>query len=243
VPLIEKLMKSPTTVVTRGSTFDNAENLAPSYIDQMKSTYGATRMGAQELYAEILSERDGALWNRSMIRYQLPGDENWRRIVIAIDPATTHHEQSDETGIMVVGLHDDGFVYVLEDLSGRLSPTLWGTRVTEAYWRYKADRVVAEVNKGGDLVERVVKSIDPHVSYKAVRATRGKVVRAEPVAALYEQGKVFHTRPLSLLEQQICDYVPNRTAKSPDRMDALVWAITDLLLAREGSAEPKVWEV
>lgn len=243
VPLLEKLLKDPKTVVTRGSTFDNAANLAPSYIAQMKSTYAATRIGAQELYAEILSERDGALWNRSLIRYQVPADENWRRIVIAIDPATTHHDQSDETGIMVVGLHDDGFVYVLEDLSGRLPPTEWGTRVTEAYWRYKADRVVAEVNKGGDLVKRVVKSIDPHVSYKAVRATRGKVVRAEPVASLYEQGKVFHIRPLTLLEQQICDYIPNRTAKSPDRMDALVWAVTDLMLAREASSEPKVWGI
>lgn len=242
-PILEKLMKDPKTIVTRGSTFDNAANLADSYIAQMKSTYAATRLGAQELYAEILTEREGALWNRSLIRYQTPADENWRRIVIAIDPATTHHDQSDETGIMVVGLHDDGFVYVLEDLSGRLPPTEWGMRVTEAYWRYKADRVVAEVNKGGDLVERVVKSIDPHVSYKAVRATRGKVVRAEPVASLYEQGKVFHIRPLTLLEQQICDYIPHRTAKSPDRMDALVWAITDLLLAREASAEPKVWEV
>ncbi len=242
IPCLLKLIKNPTTIVTRGSTFDNAENLASSYIQQMKSTYGATRLGAQELYAEMLSERDGALWNRSMIRYQMPADENWRRIVIAIDPATTHHAQSDETGIMVVGLHEDGFVYVLEDLSGKLSPTLWGTRVTEAYWRYKADRVVAEVNKGGDLVERVVKSIDPHVAYKAVRATRGKVVRAEPVAALYEQAKVFHVRPLTLLEQQICDYIPNRTHKSPDRMDALVWAITDLLLAREGEAELKVWQ-
>ncbi len=243
VPLIEKLMKDPKTYLTRGSTFDNAANLAPSYLAQMKATYAATRLGAQELYAEVLTEREGALWNRSLIRYQTPVDENWRRIVIAIDPATTHHDQSDETGIMVVGLHDDGFVYVLEDLSGRLPPTEWGTRVTEAYWRYKADRVVAEVNKGGDLVERIVKSIDPHVSYKAVRATRGKVVRAEPVASLYEQGKVFHSRPLTLLEQQICDYIPNRTSKSPDRMDALVWAITDLMLAREASAEPKVWGI
>ncbi len=243
LPLIEKLMKDPKTHLTRGSTFDNAANLAPSYLAQMKATYAATRLGAQELYAEVLTEREGALWNRSLIRYQTPVDENWRRIVIAIDPATTHHDQSDETGIMVVGLHDDGFVYVLEDLSGRLPPTEWGIRVTEAYWRYNADRVVAEVNKGGDLVERIVKSIDPHVAYKAVRATRGKVVRAEPVASLYEQGKVFHSRPLTLLEQQICDYIPNRTSKSPDRMDALVWAITDLMLAREASSEPKVWGI
>jgi predicted phage terminase large subunit-like protein len=243
IPLIEKLMKEDTTVTTRGSTFDNAANLAPSFLAQMQRSYASTRLGSQELYAELLTEKQGALWNRSIIRYKTPEDDNWRRIVIAIDPATTHHDKSDETGIMVAGIHEDGNVYVLEDLSGRLSPNDWGQRVTEAYWRYKADRVVAEVNKGGDLVERVVKSIDRQISYRAVRATRGKVVRAEPVASLYEQGKVYHSRPLTLLEQQICDYIPGKTSKSPDRMDALVWALTDLMLAGEASASPKVWHM
>lgn len=241
IPFLEKLMQQSTTIVTRGTTFENEENLADTYIDMMKKTYAQTRMGLQELYAEILNDRDGALWKRDMIRYKMPDNDHWRRIVIAIDPATTHHENSDETGIVVAGIHEDGFVYVLDDLSGRLSPTEWGMKVTEAYWRYKADRVVAEINKGGDLVERVVKSIDPHVSYRAVRATRGKIVRAEPVASLYEQDKIYHIKPFKLLEEQCCEYLPERSSKSPDRMDALVWAITDLLLAREASLMPKIW--
>ena len=155
----------------------------------------------------------------------------------------THHAGSDETGIVVVALHDNNVVYVLADLSGKLSPAQWGERVAQAYWQYKADRVVAEVNKGGDLVERVIKSQDPHIAYRGVRATRGKYLRAEPVAALYEQGKVYHIRPFEILEQQLCTYVPDRGMKSPDRMDALVWGITDLMLAQEGQLQPKIWRV
>jgi predicted phage terminase large subunit-like protein len=236
-------MDDPHTVVTRGTTFDNKRNLSPSFLAMMEKNYGQTRLGAQELYAELLTDNEHALWKRSMIHYHMPPNNEWRRLVIAIDPATTHHEKSDETGIVVAGLHDSGHVYVLEDLSGRWSPSEWGEKVTEAYWRYKADRVVAEINKGGDLVERVVKSIDQHVAFKAVRATRGKIVRAEPVAALYEKGRIFHIRPFSALEHQLCSYQPEVTSKSPDRMDALVWAVTDLLLAQEASMNVKVWDI
>lgn len=242
IPFLAHLIQQPSVHLTKGTTFENKANLANNYIEQMEKIYSQTHLGLQELHAELLLDQIGSLWKRETIHYKSPEDDNWRRIVIAIDPATTHHAQSDETGIVVVGLHDDGLVYVLEDLSGRLSPTEWGTMVTKAYWQYNADRVVAEVNKGGDLVERVVKSIDQHVSYKAVRATRGKIIRAEPVAALYEQNKVFHTRQMRLLEQQMCDYIPEQTSKSPDRMDALVWAITDLMLAKEASMMPKVWQ-
>jgi len=160
---------------------------------------------------------------------------------VAIDPATTHHEESDETGIVIAGLGEDKCVYVLEDLSDRLSPGDWGQRVVEAYWRLKADRIVAEVNKGGDLVERILRSIDPTIPYKAVRATRGKSTRAEPIAALYEQGRVFHARPLSVLENQLCSYIPGVSSKSPDRLDAMVWALTDLLLESESHPTLKVW--
>jgi predicted phage terminase large subunit-like protein len=242
IPFLKTLMDDPKTITTRGTTFDNLKNLSRSFIEHMEKNYAQTRLGAQELYAEILSETDGALWQRSMIHYKVPENDHWRRLVIAIDPATTHHDKSDETGIVVAGLHEDGFVYILEDLSGRWSPSEWGEKVTERYWHFKADRVVAEINKGGDLVERVVKSIDPHIAFKAVRATRGKSVRAEPVAALYEKGRVFHIRPFSLMEQQLCDYVPHLSSKSPDRMDALVWALTDLLLAKEATMDIKVWE-
>ena len=241
VPFLKKLSDQKTTITTHGTTFDNAKNLAPNYLQEMQKTYAQTTLGLQELYAELLLDHEGALWKREMIRYKMPETEDWKRVVIAIDPATTHHAQSDETGIVIAGLHEDGYVYVLDDLSGKLSPTEWGIKVTEAYWKHKADRVVAEINKGGDLVERVVKSIDPHVSYRAVRATRGKIVRAEPVAALYEQDKIYHIKPFKKLEEQCCEYNPEYTTNSPDRMDALVWAITDLMLAKEATFAPKVW--
>jgi phage terminase large subunit-like protein len=246
IPLIEKLLKSDDVVVTKGTTFENRDNLAPAFLDQIVKQFEGTRLGAQELYAQLLTEQQGALWQRDLIRYQEPpyestGLPNLLRIVIAIDPATTHHEESDETGIVIAGLSEDKYAYVLEDLSGRLSPGDWGQRVCEAYWRLKADRVVAEVNKGGDLVERILRSLDPTIPYKAVRATRGKYTRAEPIAALYEQGRIFHTHPFGLLETQLCTYVPGISTKSPDRLDALVWALTDLLLEGETNPTLKMW--
>lgn len=246
IPLIEKLLKSDDVVVTKGTTFENRCNLAPAFIDQIVKQFEGTRLGAQELYAQLLTEEQGALWRRDLIRYQEPpydqdGNLKLMRIVIAIDPATTHHEESDETGIVIAGLSEDKCAYVLEDLSGRLSPGDWGQRVCDAYWRLKADRVVAEVNKGGDLVERILRSLDPTIPYKAVRATRGKFTRAEPIAALYEQCRIFHTHPFGLLETQLCTYVPGVTTKSPDRLDALVWALTDLLLENEANPTLKLW--
>ena len=244
--LLQNLLELPDSAVTRGTTFDNEANLAPTFLKQILKQFDGTSLGAQELYAEILTERQGSLWQRSMIRYQQPatsedGQYLFRRIVIAIDPATTHHQESDETGIVVAALGEDNQAYVLEDLSGRHSPADWGRRAIEAYWRYKADRVVAEVNKGGDMVERILRSIDPSVSYKAVRATRGKATRAEPIAALYEQNRVYHIRPLTTLETQLCDYIPGITSKSPDRLDALVWGLTDLLLEAESNPVLKIW--
>lgn len=244
--LLQNLLESPDSAVTRGTTFDNEANLAPTFLKQILKQFDGTSLGAQELYAEILTERQGALWQRSMIHYQQPatsedGQYLFRRIVIAIDPATTHHQESDETGMVVAALGEDNQAYILEDLSGRYSPADWGRRAIEAYWRYKADRVVAEVNKGGDMVERILRSIDPSVSYKAVRATRGKATRAEPIAALYEQNRVYHIRPLTTLETQLCDYIPGVTSKSPDRLDALVWGLTDLLLEAESNPVLKIW--
>jgi phage terminase large subunit-like protein len=245
IPLIEKLLARSDVAVTKGTTFENQPNLAPAFLDDIVKQFEGTRLGAQELYAELLTEQPGALWRRELIRYQEPSyDEEGRpiltRIVIAIDPATTHHDESDETGIVVAGLGSNACVYVLDDLSGRFSPGDWGQRVCDAYRRFDADRVVAETNKGGDLVERLLRSIDPTIPYKAVRATRGKFTRAEPVAALYEQGRVFHARPFPLLETQMCSYVPG-TSKSPDRLDALVWAVTDMLLESETQPTWKIW--
>ncbi len=152
----------------------------------------------------------------------------FERIIMGVDPAITSGVDSDETGIIIVGKTLKEEVYVLEDLSCRGSPTFWAKRVIEGYYSYDVDRVVSEVNQGGDLVENLLRSLDTAISFKAVRATRGKSIRAEPIAALYEQEKVFHLKPFIKLEEQLCTYVPGKTKKSPDRMDALVWALTEL---------------
>lgn len=154
----------------------------------------------------------------------------------------TRHEQSDETGIIVAALTKDKKAYVLDDLSGKFNPTVWGRRVINAYYQYKADRIVAEVNNGGDMVESIIRSLDPTVSYKAVRATHGKITRAEPIVSLYEQGRIYHAKPFKDLETQLCEYVPGLEVSSPDRLDALVWALTDLFIEKKRSASLKVWK-
>lgn len=244
--LIQSMITANDVHVTKGSTFDNALNLAPTYLDQVRDQFLNTRLGAQEIYAEMLTETVGALWQRQLIQYRQPayddrGKPDLKRIVIAIDPATTTHDHSDETGIVVVGVDEMNQAYILEDLSGKLSPNDWGQRVVNSYYRLKADKVVVEINKGGDLVENVLRSIDSTIPIKAVRATRGKYTRAEPIAALYEQGRVFHAQPFTILEAQMCDYVPGLTSKSPDRMDALVWGITELILESERQPKLKIW--
>lgn len=236
---LRKLMEQPGVVITRGSTFDNSDHLSPGFINQVHAQYSQTTLGSQELYGEVLVDREGALWKRSMIQHEPPPHNDFQRLVLAIDPATTHHEGSDETGIVMAGLMPDGRVYVVDDLSGRHSPADWGQRVVDAYFKHKVDRVVVETNKGGDLVVRVLQTLSPHIAIRHVHATRGKITRAEPVAALYEQGKVKHMRPFHKLEQQMCEYTAT-TSQSPDRMDALVWALTDLLLEKE-AAPPRVW--
>ncbi|MGB0935012.1 MAG: DNA-packaging protein [Alphaproteobacteria bacterium] len=243
-PLVKQLMTDKTVHITRGSTFDNAANLSQHFLDHMQERFKGTRYGAQELFGDIIEDTDGALWSKDLLdRSKAPQEPNdLARVVIAIDPATTHTAKSDETGVMVVGLGSDGIGYVLEDLSGRYPPHEWARKAVTAYKRYSADRVVAEINKGGDLVERVIRSIDENVSFKAVRATRGKVTRAEPIAALYEQGRVKHIATgLAELEKQLISYIPGVTSKSPDRLDALVWGLTDLMLEKEATLSPKAW--
>jgi predicted phage terminase large subunit-like protein len=153
-----------------------------------------------------------------------------QRIVVAIDPAVTSGDDADETGIIVAGLGVDGFGYVLDDLSCRLPPEGWARRAVNAYRHYQADRIIGESNNGGDLIEATIRTIDRTVSYKKVIASRGKLVRAEPISSLYEQAKVFHARHFPELEDQMCMYVPGTFDGSPDRVDALVWALTDLLV-------------
>jgi predicted phage terminase large subunit-like protein len=234
-PLIRELMADPATSVTRGSTYDNAANLAPAFLQTIIRRYEGTRLGRQELLAELLTDVDGALWTHAMLdahRVQVAPD--MARIVVAIDPAVTSGEQADETGIVVAGKGVDGHGYVLADLTCRLSPDGWARRAVNAYHAYEADRLIAETNNGGELVKQTIHTVDRRVAYRAVTATRGKRVRAEPIAALYEQGMVHHVGTLPALEDQMTAFVPDNYDGSPDRVDALVWALTDLMVTGAG---------
>lgn len=228
--IIKDLITRDDVIVTRGSTFENAENLAESALEMMKQRYEGTTMGRQELYAEILDEVEGALWRMPLIDEARVGEEpeEFKRIVVAIDPAVTSSKNSDETGIIVAGVDYSDNYYILDDVSGVMSPDEWAKMAVRCYYEWEASRVVAEVNNGGDLVERIIRSVDANIPYTAVRASRGKMVRAEPVAALYEQRRVHHVNSFPELEDQLCSYTGERNQSSPDRLDALVWAITEL---------------
>jgi phage terminase large subunit-like protein len=239
IKLLKQLLarEGRDVVVTRGSTFENAENLAPTFLANLRERYEGTRLGRQELNAEMLADVPGALWQLDWLdrdRLAKP-PRDLSRVVVAIDPAVSNNEGSDETGIVVAGsagLGGDRRQYVLEDLSGRYAPHQWARIAIDAYRRHKADRIIAEVNNGGAMVEATIRAIDAHVSYRSVHASRGKVVRAEPIAALYEQRRVHHVGTFTALEDQLCaftsDFDRGRAGYSPDRVDALVWAITEL---------------
>src|SRR6478752_8002483 len=247
VKIIRELLTDPTTVVTRGSRYENRANLADAFVAQIIRKYEGTRLGRQEIEAELLDDVPGALWNRTRLeelRWPLyKSVPDLVRIVVAIDPATTSGEDADETGIIVAGKDGGGRGYVLADRSGHYTPTEWAQRIA-LYRQHKADRIVAEVNNGGDMVEATIRMVDPNVSYNKVHASRGKVIRAEPVAALYEQGRIHHVGAFPTLEDQQCAFTTDFDRKaagfSPDRVDALVWAMTDLLvepMANEGHFE------
>lgn len=235
--VVKEIVADPNTVVTVGSTYENRANLADAFVSAIVRKYEGTRLGRQELEAEILSDNPGALWKRDWIESsRVPKAPELRRIVVAVDPAATSNPDSDETGIIVAGLGRDGLGYILADVSMRGTPEQWGRVVTRAYREWKADRIVAETNNGGQMIEAVVRSIDRGVSYRGVHASRGKVTRAEPVSALYEQGRIKHVGSFPTLEDQMCDYDPATSRESPDRMDALVWAVTELLIDGPGQA-------
>jgi phage terminase large subunit-like protein len=226
-------------VVTRGRTRDNQANLAPTFLAQIVRKYEGTRLGRQELDGEVLDDAPGALWKRGRIE-QLrvaPKDApEFRRVVVAVDPAVSVNEDSDETGIICVGLGHDKHAYVIEDGSlSMATPNQWAQQVVAIYKRHKADRVVAEVNNGGDLVEANLRTAASNIPVSKVHASRGKAIRAEPIAALYEQGKVHHIGCFPKLEDQMVSWDPALASKSPDRMDALVWALSALMLGRTAS--------
>lgn len=241
-PMLKELCAASDTHLTRGSTYDNKANLPKRFLAKLTELYEGTRVGRQELFAELFDDVEGALFSTRLFDecrlVQVPEDVVLTRIVVAVDPPATSTEKANQCGIMVVGLGSDNHAYVIEDASVSMAkPDQWGRAAVMAYLRYGADRIVAEVNQGGEMVEHVVRSIDGNVSYKAVRAKRGKVTRAEPVSALYEQKRVHHVGPggplgpFKPLEDQLLLFAPGvvfDAAHSPDRGDALVWAITDL---------------
>jgi len=228
--LIKNLIARDGVSITRGSTFENAANLSESALIELRARYEGTRLGRQELMGELLTDVEGALWTPGMIDSAriatLP--DHLTQIVVAIDPAVTNNEDSDETGIIVAGRSGTGEGYVLADYSIKASPLEWAQRVVDAFDEHKADRVVVEVNNGGDMIPAVLRQVRPNLPIKQVRASRGKRLRAEPVAALYEQGRVHHVGSFERLEEQMTTWTPE-DPKSPDRLDALVWAVSSLI--------------
>lgn len=242
IPLLKKLLADGATVLTRASTEDNARNLSPGFIAEMKRRYAGTALGRQELMGEIVDDVAGSLWRREWIaERRVISAPDLAHVVVAVDPPVTATASSDACGIVVAGVAANGHGYVLADrtVQGR-EPHAWARAVIAAYHEFLADRVVAEVNQGGDLVVTVLRQIDAAVAVRKVHATRGKWLRAEPIAALYAEGRISHVGAFDVLEEQMClfgiDGIPS--GASPDRLDALVWAMTDLMLAPK--AQPSV---
>ncbi|SLN27931.1 Terminase-like family protein [Pseudooceanicola marinus] len=249
VGVLKRLLDSPSTVTTHAPTEANRANLAESFLEEVRARYAGTRMGRQELDGLMMGEAEGALWTGAMLAAaQVDAVPELDRVVVAVDPPVTGHAGSDECGIVVAGLRARGPVqdwraYVLEDASLRAaSPVQWAEAAIAAMERHGADRIVAEVNQGGDLVEAVVRQVDPLVPLKQVRAVRGKAARAEPVAALYEQGRVLHVRGLGALEDQLAQMTRQgwEGLGSPDRLDALVWALHELMLSAAPRKKPQL---
>ncbi len=249
--LIKNLMTRDDTHVTRGSTFDNSANLAPAFLAEVTARYEGTRLGRQELHAEILDDVDGALWSRDMLDdHRVTETPALTRLVIAVDPAISSTAESAETGIIAVGVDDRQHGYVLHDRTTRGTPHEWAQQAVALYHTLKADRIIAESNQGGDMVKHTLATVDPNAPVRLVHASRGKRTRAEPVAALYEQGRIHHVGAFNDLEDQLCSWVPGEGA-SPDRLDALVWGFTELLVGHQappavipsGLAQSNPWSI
>jgi phage terminase large subunit-like protein len=251
IPIIKNLLEDDDVVLTRGSSYENIANLAPTFIRRVLKRYEGTRVGRQELHAELLTDVPGALWTYDLLeQHRVKALPEMVRIIVAVDPAVTSMENSDETGIIVCGKGVDNHGYVLRDYSRRVSPNMWAKAAVSAYHEWEADRIIAETNNGGDLVEATIRTVDPKVSFKKVQAARGKVPRAEPVAALYEQGKIHHYGQFAVLEDQQTSYTADGYMRqgridgstSPDRLDALVWGMTELMVRPVLDLDPKGWK-
>jgi phage terminase large subunit-like protein len=238
VPLIKRLLADPHVAVSRAATSANRFNLAADFIRSVTQTYGGTRLGRQELDGELVEESADALWTRAMIEAcREAAAPALARIVVAVDPPASSSQRADSCGLVVAGIDRDGIGHVLEDgtVSGA-RPHEWAAKAVALYQRFEADALVVEVNQGGEMATSVIREVDPGVPVTAVRATRGKYLRAEPVAALYAQGRVRHAGAFPALEDEMCDFGPGglSSGRSPDRLDALVWALTHLMLGPKG---------
>jgi phage terminase large subunit-like protein len=238
-PVLKRLIADPRTAVTRATTFANARHLAPSFLDAVLARYQGTRLGRQELDGEVIDDRPDALWSRALIEAaRVPAAPPLARIVVAVDPPASARAGADACGIVAAGRAENGIAYVIADeTAAGLSPAGWAARAVALFHRLAADLMVAEVNQGGDMVRQVIREVDPAVPVKAERASRGKWLRAEPVAALYEQGRVKHVGAFPALEDEMCDFGLDglSSGRSPDRLDALVWALAALMRGgREG---------
>ncbi len=239
IALLKTLIADDATVITRAKTSDNKYNLAKPFMAAVVDKYAGTRLGRQELDGELIEDHPDALFKRETIElHRCREHPELKRVVVAVDPPAGHGKKSNACGIVCVGLGVDGRAYVLDDASVQgLRPARWAARIIALYHARKADRVVAEVNQGGAMVEQVLREVDDELSFRAVHATRAKKARAEPVAALYEQGRVSHVGTFAELEDEMCNVI-GEGGKSPDRLDALVWALHDLVLKR--NSEPRV---
>ena len=243
--IIKAIVSDRRTIVMRGNTLDNAPNLPPEFVEKLVERYGGTRLGRQEINAELLEDVPGALFNQDNIDKNRIRNKSGlasislRRIVVAVDPAITSGEDSDETGVVVCGVDDQHppHGYVLDDVSGIYAPAEWAKKALHMYHKHKADRIVAEINQGGEMVEATIRMFNANVPYKGVHASRGKVIRAEPVSGLYEQNRVHHVGIFADLETQLCaftsDFDKKKSGYSPDRLDAMVWAMTELMVEHQ----------
>lgn len=227
IPLLRQLLADPGTVVTRGSTYENTVNLAPSFKERILSRYEGTRLGRQELHAELLEDTPGALWSRTLLEAsRVRTVPKLQRIMIGLDPG-------GDAGIIAAGLGEDGHGYVLEDLSISGSPATWARQAVAGYHKLHANAIVAETNHGGAMVVTTMQTQDATVTVKVVWASQGKYARAEPVSALYEQGRVHHVGMFATLEDQMCSWVPGEGLPSPNELDACVWVLTELMLGHK----------
>ena len=242
IPLIRRLLADPLVEVSRMATVENAGNLAPSFLDEIVGRYAGTRLGRQELEGEVVEDRPDALWTRDLIEeLRVAAAPPLARIVVAVDPPASSSRTADACGLVAAGIDTGGAAFVLADATASgLRPPEWAAKAAALFHRLEADALVVEVNQGGEMATQVLREVDPSVPVTPVRATRGKFLRAEPVSVLYAQGKVHHVGAFPALEDEMCDFAPGglSSGRSPDRLDALVWALTHLMLTPRG--EPRV---